>query len=83
MKELQELVLKLYDNFTEEYETPWEQMTMEVALNEKLKVHYNYDVFGIEGSNQVSREVVWAYETFEYIPQNKFLKLVLDKHLEK
>jgi len=83
MKELRVLFLLSYDSFCEENEVPWEQMKISFALNEKITVDYKYDVYGISGRSQVHRELLWAYETFKYMPEDDFFRSVLEEMISK
>jgi len=79
---LDELMLKSYDNFVSDGNAPWEQMSIVFVNNGELNAKYYYDLFEDKDSNQVVREVIWAYNTFKYIPENNFLKSLLDTHLK-
>ena len=83
MEELRELLLLSYDSFSAEYETPWEQMMISFALNEKIIIDYKYDVYGIAGRSQLHRELLWTYEAFDYIPDDDFLRSTLEKMINQ
>jgi len=82
--ELMKLVLKIYDCFVEYEQPPWEQMSLSLNSEGHFKIDFNYDVMNPDDGGQSRREVIWAYETFGYIPADgSYPKEIFDKYVAK
>lgn len=83
LKELDMLLLELYDVFAENEQTLWEQLKFNLNNMGKFKVDFAYDVFNENDGGQVKREIVWAYETFGFEPNGgTYSWKVFHKYLE-
>lgn len=82
--QLNKTLLEIYDCFIENGQEPWEQLSFYFNKSGKFKVKFFYDVMNEEDGGQFVREIVWAYNTFGYIPaEGTYAKKILDKYLKK
>lgn len=83
MQEEDQILLKIYDVFLKNHQEPWDQLRLSLNRNGDFDINYMYhmqdDKFG-----QVKREVIWAYEAFDFIPkEGTYSRQVLDQYLEE
>jgi len=84
MNELNETLLKLYDCFDKYEQSLWEQLHIKLSSDGKINVHFEYDAFSPTDEGQVGREVIWANNTFGYMPaEGTYESKILNKYLEK
>jgi len=80
--ELNDILLELYGCFGENGQPLWEQMSFSVDQSGKFKVDYRYDVIGENDGGHIARELVWAYHTFGYMPEEGTpFRGILEKYL--
>ena len=73
-------LLELYDCFQEYEQELWNQVNFTIDNSGKFNIDYQYNV-GVAGG-QITREVVWAYETFGFMPEEgSYSRGVLDEYL--
>ncbi len=83
LRELDEVMLKIYDCFVDEKQEAWDQISLSIDNKGRFNIEYLYNKI-VNGTSQVSREVVWAYETFNLIPkEGSFRRKILDKYLNE
>ena len=66
--EIQRVLLKIYDCFTANGQKPWEQLSMSFDSSGKFNVDFDYEILSEGKYDEISREVIWAYEQFGYMP---------------
>lgn len=82
--QLNNILLEIYDCFADNGQAPWEQMSFSVDQSEKFKVNYLYDVMNDQDGGQVVRELIWARDTFGYVPKEGTpARKILDRYLKK
>lgn len=82
LKELDQIMLKIYDYFISEEQEEWDQISMVIDNKGRFSVDYFYNKIEI-GSSQVSREVIWAYETFNLIPpEGSYRREILNNYIK-
>lgn len=82
--ELNNILLKIYNSFLEEGQKPWEQLNLFFNRNGKFEIEFKYDVMKENDGGQFVREIIWAYDTFGYIPaEGTYAKSCLDRYLKK
>lgn len=82
LKEVDEVMFKIYDCFAENEQELWDQISMSIDNSGKFNINYFYNNIKT-GTSQLSREVVWAYETFGFMPcKGSYSRNVLDKYLK-
>ena len=80
--QLNKILLEIYDCFAENGQPLWEQMSLSVDQSGKFKVNYLYDAMKND-FDPMTREVIWAYNTFEYIPkEGTGNRKILDEYLK-
>ena len=80
--QLNRILLEIYDCFAENGQPLWEQMSLSVDQSGKFKVNYLYDAMKND-FDPMTREVIWAYNTFEYIPkEGTGNRKILDEYLK-
>lgn len=87
-KELNHILLEIYDCFIENGQEPWEQLSLSFNAEGNFKIEFFYDVMKEEEEEQidkqVDREVIWAYQTFSYVPEEgSYHRKILDEYLKK
>lgn len=81
LNEVDEFLLELYDCFQENKQELWSQVSLSLDKTGKFNIDYLYDVINDDGG-QVKRELVWAYETFGFIPkEGSYTRKILDKYI--
>jgi len=84
LEELEDSLLELYDTFERNEQELWEQISFKLHDSGKFEVDYFYDVMNDNDGGQSNREVVWAYETFGFIPkEGSYLRELLDEYLSE
>lgn len=81
-EESQEVLLEIYDCFCSNNQELWNQLSCSFNSEGDFEVEFNYDS-NDEGYGQACRETIWAYETFHYIPEEKFFKDMLQEYIDK
>lgn len=83
LTELNSAMLDIYSCF-ERYSQPlWDQVKVKLDSTGSFNIDFEYDVMTEDDGGQVTREVVWAYKTFELVPkEGSFTKRILDEYLE-
>lgn len=77
---LTDYLFEIYDGFTDIDEDAWCQVTYKLSNNDKFDIQVNYKDFD-EDYSQIKREIIWAYETFEYIPEDiKHLEMLEEEY---
>lgn len=80
---LNDRMLEIYQCFLDNGHKPWEQMTMTLERSGKFNIHFNYDNVHAAGGGQPDREVLWAYRTFGYRPEEgSWMRKLLDEQLQ-
>ena len=81
--QLNNILLEIYDCFSENEQAPWEQLSFSMEQSGKFKVNYLYDVMNEKDGGQLVRELIWARDTFGYAPKEGTpAKEVLDRYLK-
>jgi len=81
MTELNEQLLNIYNCFIENEQEAWDQMCLKIDKNGKFSINYKYNQLD-EEDDQVARETIWAYETFQLFPEEgSYTRSILDKYL--
>ncbi|MFC5470429.1 immunity protein YezG family protein [Cohnella suwonensis] len=84
LSELSGLLLILYKCFEDNEQTLWEQVSLTVSSSGKFNVDFLYEVINENDGGQLQREIVWAYETFGFVPtEGSYSRRVLDKYLKE
>lgn len=84
LAELSSLLLELYKCFEGNEQALWEQVSLTVSSSGKFNVDFFYEVMNKDDGGQLEREIVWAYETFGFLPEKgSYSRKVLDKYLKK
>lgn len=84
LEELDELLLKLYDCFSNEGYDVWGQISLTVEENGEFNADFIYDSISDSEYGQAEREIIWAYETFKFLPKEKtYSRKILDEYLSK
>ncbi len=82
--ELNKILMEIYACFVKNGQEPWEQLSLYFSGDGKFEIEFFYDVMNEKDGGQISREVIWAYNTFGYIPgDDTFEKILLDRYLKK
>lgn len=82
-KTLNGILLEIYHCFLDNEHKPWEQLSMTLERSGKFNAHFNYDGVHAASDGQPSREVLWAYQTFGYQPEEgSWMRELLDKQLQ-
>ncbi|MCL1976067.1 MAG: antitoxin YezG family protein [Firmicutes bacterium] len=83
LSELGDLIFALNNCFKENEQELWEQVVFVLDNDGSINIDYKYDVMVEDDGGQMGREVIWAYDTFGYIPdEDSYEKVLLDKHLK-
>lgn len=79
---LNDILLEIYQCFVDGGHKPWEQLSLTLEKTGKFNIHFNYDSVHANSDGQPSREVLWAYQTFGYMPEEgSWMRKLLDKQL--
>lgn len=82
--QLNNILLEIYDCFSENGQAPWEQLSLSVEQSGKFNVNYLYDVMNEKDGGQLVRELIWARDTFGYVPKEGTpAQKVLDRYLKE
>lgn len=80
---LNDRMLAIWQCFLDNGHKPWEQMTMTLERSGKFNIHFNYDNVHAASGGQPDREVLWAYRTFGYRPEEgSWMRKLLDEQLQ-
>ena len=81
-KMLNDTLLEIYQCFLDSEHKPWEQLSLTLEKTGKFNVNFNYDSVHTGSKGQPSREVLWAYQTFGYMPdEGSWMRKLLDEQL--
>lgn len=82
LSELNELLLQLYNCFEQNEQEVWEQVSFKLSSKGNFNVDFFYDVMNENDGGQ-AKEIIWAYETFGFLPKKGNLyKRLLDKYIK-
>lgn len=82
LNEVNELLLELYECFQNNEQALWNQVSLSVDNTGNFDINYIYDVINEDDGGQVKREIVWAYETFGFMPKDgSYTRKILDKYI--
>ena len=82
LNEVNELLLELYDCFQTNEQELWEQVKLFLDKDGKFNIDYSYDVINENDGGQVRRELVWAYETFAFLPkEGSYTRNLLNEYI--
>lgn len=82
--ELNSILLKINKCFEENEQTIWDQLSFSLNSNGKFNVDFLYDKISDDDGGQAKREVIWAYNTFEFKPkEGTFTRKLLDSYLSE
>ena len=80
---LDDTLLEIYDCFIENGQEPWEQLSLYFNETGEFKIEFFYDVME-NSKGAFQREIVWAYQTFEYMPEEgSYEKQILEEYLKE
>jgi uncharacterized protein (TIGR01741 family) len=80
IKELSEIVNKMWLEFVSAGEEKWTTVTFRLDNEYKFKIRYGYEINREIGSYE--RGVCWAYEELGIIPEDDFKKKIVEEYLE-
>lgn len=84
LSELNELLIELYSCFKQNDQPLWEQVSLMLSSDGQFNVDFFYDVMNENDGGQVDREIIWAYETCNFIPEKgSFMREILDKYIKE
>lgn len=84
LNEVNELLLELYECFQNNEQALWNQVSLSVDNTGDFDINYLYDVINEDDGGQVKREIVWAYETFQFMPkEGSYTRKILDKYISE
>ena len=84
LDEASEILLEIYDCFVQNSQEPWEQLSLCLDATGRFNMNYLYDAISSNGRGPMEREVIWAYDTFGYMPkEGTYMRKVLDAYLEQ
>ncbi|AIQ11342.1 immunity protein YezG family protein [Paenibacillus durus] len=84
LSELDELLLNLYNCFQQNDQQLWEQVSLMLSSDGKFNIDFLYDIMNEDDGGQLKREIVWAYETFGFIPNDGiYSRKVFDKYIKE
>lgn len=82
LNEVNELLLELYNCFQKNEQELWHQVSLSLDNTGKFNINYLYDIINDEDGGQVKRELVWAYETFGFMPKERsYSRKIIDKYI--
>jgi len=81
LRELNDLLLNLYDCFLNNVQELWEQVSLSLHSDGKFNIDYKYDVLDNAKEGPLGRQVIWAYNAFGYMPNDGFSKKILEEYL--
>jgi len=82
LNEVNELLLELYECFQKNEQELWHQVSLSLDNTGKFNIDYLYDIINDDDGGQVKRELVWAYETFEFMPkEGSYSRKIIDKYI--
>lgn len=82
LNEVNELLLDLYNCFQKNEQELWHQVSLSLDNTGKFNINYLYDIINDEDGGQVKRELVWAYETFGFMPNERsYSRKIIDKYI--
>lgn len=80
--EVNALLIELYDCFAVNEQALWNQVSLFVDNTGAFDINYLYDAINDSDGGPVNREVVWAYETFGFMPkEGSYTRKILDKYI--
>lgn len=80
--QLNDILLEIYQCFLNCGHNPWEQLSLTLEKSGKFNAHFNYNNVHAGSNGQLSREVLWAYQTFGYMPEEgSWMRKQLDEQL--
>ena len=83
LDELSDLLITVFDCFAADGQELWEQLSMKLSDTGSFKVHFNYGVMNENDGGQSRRELVWAYETFGFVPEEgSRSRRILDSYIQ-
>jgi len=81
-KKLTEMIFELNNCFKNNGQKLWEQMNFSLDNSGKFNIDFHYDVMNESDGGQLAREIIWAYNTFGYIPKDgTYSSRLLNKYL--
>ena len=81
VNELNSVLLEMYECFAEHSQELWEQISFSLSSTGEFKVDFKYDVIN-EKTDSMTREAVWAYETFGRVPkEGSYSRELLEEYL--
>ena len=83
LDELSNILIAVYDCFAADGQELWEQLSMKLSNTGSFKVDFNYDVMTEDDGGQSRRELIWAHETFGYVPkEGTRSRRILDEYVQ-
>jgi len=81
-KRLTEMIYELSNCFKDNGQELWERVVFILDNNGKFNINFQYNAINESDGGQLNREIIWAYNTFEYIPKDgTYSRRLLDKYL--
>jgi len=69
--------------FKDDEQELWDQITLKLNSDGKFKVDFHYGVItDDEDDSPLKRELIWAYETFGDIPEDSYLRKIVEEHIQ-
>ena len=76
------ILIEIYDCFIKNNQEPWEQLSFELDMAGKFKIDYLYNKISNTEDDQLQREIIWAYETFDFKPkEGSYTRKILEKYI--
>lgn len=82
--EICDTLIELYDCFSKNEQELWEQVSLFFNKEGEFSIDFYYDVRQEYDGGQIQREVVWAYNTFNYVPkEGSYSREILEQYLKQ
>ena len=77
LRKLNSLLLEIYDCFIEFGHEPWYEFTMHIKDSGAFNIDFSYEYVELGQLMDIHRQLLWAYKTFSYIPEDETAKKAL------
>ena len=81
--ELDSMLLEIYQCFKDNDQELWQQITLKLSSDGKLKVDFHYDVITDDvDDDHLRRELLWAYNNFGYLSDSSYLREIVEDYIQ-